>query len=98
MQFASQQHCQPLGACCDVDAQQHPRPTESDSVFSVRSPDDSVVKNLPDSARDEGDVCSIPRSGRSTEIGNGNPLQFSCLENSMDRGAGQATVHGVAKS
>ena len=41
---------------------------------------------------------SIPGSGKSPGEGNGNPLQYSCLENSMDRGAGRATVHGVAKS
>ena len=66
-------------------------------LFSLPRFTGAVVKNLPDSARDEGDVCSIPRSGRSTEIGNGNPLQFSCLENSTDRGAWRATVHGVTK-
>ena len=46
-------------------------------------------------ARDEG---SIPELGRSPGGGNGNPLQFSCLENAMDRGAWRATVPGVAKS
>ena len=45
-----------------------------------------------------GDLGSIPGSGRSPGEGNGNPLQYSCLENSIDRGAQQATVHGVAKS
>ena len=45
-----------------------------------------------------GDLGSIPGSGRSSEEGNGNPLQCSCLENSMDRGAWQAIDHGVAKS
>ena len=45
-----------------------------------------------------GNLGSVPGSGRSPEEGNGNPLQYSCLENSMDRGAWQATVHGVAKS
>ena len=45
-----------------------------------------------------GDTGSIPGSGRSPGEGNGNPLQYSCLENSMGRGAWQATVHGVAKS
>ena len=45
-----------------------------------------------------GDLGSIPGSGRSPGEGNGNPLQYSCLENSMDRGAWQATVHGVPKS
>ena len=45
-----------------------------------------------------GDLELIPGSGRSPGEGNGSPLQYSCLENSMDRGAWQATVHGVAKS
>ena len=50
------------------------------------------------SACNAGDLDSIPGSGRSPGEGNGNPLQYSCLENSMDRGAWWATVHGVAKS
>ena len=50
------------------------------------------------SACNAGDQGSIPRSGRSPGEGNGNPLQYSCLENSMDGGAWWATVHGVAKS
>ena len=50
------------------------------------------------SACNMGDPGSIPGSGRSPGEGNGNPLQYSCLENSMDRGAWWATVHGVAKS
>ena len=45
-----------------------------------------------------GDAGLIPRSGRSPGEGNGYPLQYSCLENSMDRGAWQATVHGVTKN
>ena len=45
-----------------------------------------------------GDLGSIPGLGRSPGEGNGNPLQYSCLESSMDRGAWRATVHGVAKS
>ena len=57
-----------------------------------------VVKNLPANAGDARDTGSIPGSGRSPGGGNGNPIQYSCLENSMDRGAWQATVHGVAKS
>ena len=61
-------------------------------------PGGSVVKNLPDSAGDIGDVGSIPGSRISPGGGNGNPLQYSCLENSMDRGAWRATVHGVTKS
>ena len=48
-------------------------------------------------AADAGDVDSIPGLGRSPEEGNGNPLQYSCLENPMDREAWQATIHGVAK-
>ena len=57
-------------------------------------PGGSVVKNLLASAGDEG---SIPGLGRSLGR-HGNPLQYSCLENSMDRGAWQAAVHGVTKS
>ena len=45
-----------------------------------------------------GDLALIPGLGRSPGVGNGNPLQYSCLENSMDKGAWQATVHGAAKS
>ena len=45
-----------------------------------------------------GDLSSIPGSGRSLREGNGYPLQYSCLENPMDRRAWQATVHGIAKS
>ena len=51
-----------------------------------------------ESACNVGDQGSIPGSGRSPGEGNSNPLQYSCLENSMDREAWQATVHGVAKS
>ena len=51
-----------------------------------------------ESACNAGDLGSIPGLGRSPEEGNGNPLQYSCLENSMDRGAWRATVHGVAMS
>ena len=57
-----------------------------------------VVKNLPANAGEAKDVDSIPGSGRSPGGGNDNPLQYSCLENSMDRGAWQATVHVVSKS
>ena len=55
----------------------------------------SVVKNLPANA---GDTGLIPGSGKSSEVGNGNPPQYSCLGNPTDRGAWQATVHGVTKS
>ena len=57
-----------------------------------------VVKNLPAKAGDIKDTGSIPRSGRCPGVTNSNPFQYSCLENSMDRGAWRATVHGVAKS
>ena len=58
----------------------------------------SVVKNPPANAEDTGDVGSIPGAGRSLGVGNGNPLQYSCLEHFTDRGAWWTTVHGVAKS
>ena len=53
-----------------------------------------MVKNLPENADDARDMGSIPELGRSSEEGNGNPLQYSCLENPTDRGTWQATVHG----
>ena len=56
-----------------------------------------VVKNLPANAGNLGDAILIPGSGRCPGEGNGNPLQYSCLKNPMDRGAWQATVHGVAE-
>ena len=58
-------------------------------------PGGSVVKNPPAIA---GDVDSIPGSGRSPGIGNDNPLQYSCLKKSMDRGAWWSRVHGVPRS
>ena len=57
-----------------------------------------VVKNPPASAGDIREVGSIPALGRSPGGGQGNPLQYSCLENPMDRGAWWATVHRVAKN
>ena len=57
-----------------------------------------MVKNLPANAGDIRDAGLIPGSGRSPEGGHGNPLQNSCLENPMDRGAWRGTVHGIAKS
>ena len=57
-----------------------------------------VVKNLPANAGDARDMNSIPGSGRSRGVGNDTPLQYSCPENPMNRGAWQATVPGVAKS
>ena len=61
-------------------------------------PGGSAVKNLPttqETACNAGDVGLIPGLGRSPGVGSGNPLQYSCLENPMDRGAWLATVHGV---
>ena len=57
-----------------------------------------MVKNPPANAGDIRDMGSIPGLKRSPGVGNGNPLQYSCLENSMDRGAWRAMVHRVAKS
>ena len=57
-----------------------------------------MVKNLPARAEDAGDVGLIPGLGRAPGEGNGYPLQYSCLEKTMDTGAWQAIVHGVAKS
>ena len=56
-----------------------------------------VVKNPPANAGNKRDVGLIPGSGRSPGEGNGNPLQYSCLENPMDRGAWRAIVHGATK-
>ena len=58
-------------------------------------PDGSAIKNPPANA---GDACSIPGPGRSPGEGNGNLLQYSCLGNPIDRGAWQATVHGVTNT
>ena len=57
-----------------------------------------MVKNLPANAGDIRDTGSISGSGKSLGGGHDNPVQYSCLENPMDRGACQATVHEIAKS
>ena len=57
-----------------------------------------VIKDLPANAGNIRNTGSIPRLGRSPGGGHGNPLSYSCLENPMDRGAWQATVHEVTKS
>jgi len=57
-----------------------------------------VVKNPPTNAEDARDAVLIPGLGRSPVVGNSNPLHFSCLESSMDRGTPQATVHEATKS
>ena len=72
---------------------QEPEPDVFPSLSSS-SPMAQVVKNPPANA---GGAGLIPGSGRSPGEGNCNPLQYSCLENPMDKGAWQATVHGVAK-
>ena len=66
-----------------------------DVIDLLGIPGDPVVKNPLANA---GDMGLIPGSGRSPGVGNGNSLQYSCLENSMDRGAIQATVHRVANN
>ena len=57
-----------------------------------------MAQTVKESACSAGDLGSIPGSGRAAGEGNGNPLQYSCLHNSMDRGAWWATVHGAADS
>ena len=64
----------------------------------IHYPRGTVMKNMIANAGDARDVGWIPRLGRSPRVGNGNPFQYFCLQNSMDRGAWQATVHGVAES
>ena len=66
--------------------------------MSMGLPCDTVVKNPPVSAREARDTGSTPGLGRYAGRGNSNPLQYSCLENYMDRGSWWVTVHEVAKS
>ena len=61
-------------------------------------PDGIVLKNLPANTGDAGDIGSVPGPGRFPGAENGNPLQYSCLESPMDRGAWNATVHRAADS
>ena len=65
---------------------------------STGFPGGSVVENLPANEGDTGHLGLIPGSGRSPGGGNGDPFQYSCLENPMDRGAWWDTVHGVTES
>ena len=67
-------------------------------IPSMGFPGGSVVKDPPANAGDTGDLGSIPGSGKSSGKGNGNPLQYSCLENPTDRGPWQATIHSIAKT
>ena len=64
-------------------------------MSELTCPGGSVIKNLPAIAGDPGLILGL---GRSPGEGNDNPLQYSCLENSMDRGSWQATIHGVAET
>ena len=64
---------------------------------TLAHPSGAVVKNLPADARGARDDDSVLGWGKSPGGGNGNPLQYSCQKNPMDRGAQQTTVHGVAK-
>ena len=68
------------------------------TVFNLGFLGGVAVKNLPANAEDTRNVGLIPGLGRSPGVGNGNPLQYSCLENSMDRGVWWPTVHGITKS
>ena len=83
---------------CKLHTSSRPPPPTNTSVYVI------VLRIFPGgpevkaSACNAGDLGSIPGSGRSPGEGNGNPLQYSCLENPMDGGAWWATVHGVAKN
>ena len=85
-------------ACCSPWGCKNLDTTERLNWTERGFPGVSIVKNPPANARDAGDLDSIPGSGRSPGEGNGNPLQYSCLGNPMDRETCWATVHGVAKS
>ena len=80
---------------CDTNSLHYP----TDLVVALRDGEGCpVASEVKVSARNAGDLGSIPGSGRFSGEGNGNPLQYSCLENPMDGGAWWATVNGVAKS
>ena len=68
------------------------------SLFGIPSGASLVVKHLPAKTGDLKAVSSIPGLGRSPGEGNGNSLQYSCLENLTDKGAWKATVHGITKN
>ena len=91
--------CGPQASCSTAFGILVPQPgTELASLALRASQVVLVVKNPPVHAEYSRDAGSIPGLGRSPGEGNGNPFQYSCLENSMDRGAWQATVHRVTKS
>ena len=85
-------------ACCGWAAGSRLSGAEGFEGQAKGFPHGSVVKNLPAKAGDTGDVGLIPGLGRSPGGGNGNPLQYSCLKNPMDRGAGLAIVQRVEKN
>ena len=88
-------HSKTAGICIVLDALKNLSPP----LHSILGfPRGSWVKNLPANAGASGDVDSIPESEGSSRGGHDNPLQYSCLGNHMDRGAWQATVHGVTES
>ena len=72
--------------------------TKGNKIPKIHFPSGSVVRNLLSNAKESRDVDLILGPGRSPGGGHGNPLQYSCLENPVDRGAWQATVHGVTKN
>ena len=74
------------------------KPLQYYKVISLQLKKIKKEKKLPGNTGDLRDAGSIPRSGRSPEGRHGNPVQYSCLENAMVRGAWQAKSHGVAKS
>ena len=103
--------CAVTPGVCGASIPGSPRAAESEDAQGMRthayvylSSFLGYLRGLPlwlrgkDSAWNAGDAGSTPASGRSPGEANGNPLQYSCLENSMDGGAWRATVHGVAKS
>ena len=73
-------------------------PASAGRLFTTSSTLDFLVAQTVESACNAGDLGSIPGLGTSPAEGNGNPLQYSCLENSMDRGAWWAIIHGVTES
>ena len=88
--------------CKDITEHLNPVLSE-DSVTKIfinelSFPGNAMVKNLPANVGNVRDMGLIPGSGRSPGVGNGNPLQYSCLENSMYRETRLVTVHGVTKS
>ena len=86
------------------DTTEHLNPVLSEDSVSklfineLSFPGRAMVKNLPSNVGNVRDMGLIPASGRSPGVGNSNPLQYSCLENSMYRGTRLPTVHGVTKS